>query len=267
MIFMSLNIFPLQNNTFSRLYLRQNLIVLDQVTSTNDYLKELLSNIKPLPEATAIMATHQAKGKGQRGNTWLSEPGEVLAVSFVLYPEELTVDQSFNLNLLACIAVQNWAATMLPEVQIKWPNDIYVNGRKLGGILIENQLAGRYIRSSIIGIGINIRQHRFPDAIQHRATSLYMENPASSTQNLDEYATSLLYSIMDRYKNTDLRQTTELLETYNRLLFRRGIPAVYEIQGEQVLGTIMEVRKNGKLKLSIQGEERDFDLKEIRFKP
>src|SRR5690606_5604299 len=100
---MSLNIFPLQNNTFSRLYLRQNLIVLEEVTSTNDYLKELLSNITPLPEATAIMATHQVKGRGQRGNSWLSQPSETLAISLVLYPKDFFIQQSFNLNMLICL--------------------------------------------------------------------------------------------------------------------------------------------------------------------
>lgn len=263
---MSLNIFPLQNNTFSRLYLRQNLIVLEEVTSTNDYLKELLSNIKPLPEATAIMAIHQVKGKGQRGNLWLSKPAETLAISFVLYPTDFSVEQSFNLNMLICLGVQHWASTLLPNVQIKWPNDIYVNDKKLGGILIENQLSGRHVRSSVIGIGINIKQQNFPTAIQDKATSLYIEKPMAPTQSLEHYGLSLLSTIMALYKSLDLRETRPLLDTYNGCLFRKGIPACYEIEGGTFLGTIQEVDNNGKLKILIHGEERSFDLKEISFK-
>ncbi|HLT86914.1 MAG TPA: biotin--[acetyl-CoA-carboxylase] ligase [Sphingobacterium sp.] len=263
---MSLNIFPLQNNTFSRLYLRQNLIVLEEVTSTNDYLKELLSNIKPLPEATAIMAIHQAKGKGQRGNLWLSKPAETLAISFVLYPKDFSIAQSFNLNMLICLGVQHWAGTFLPNVQIKWPNDIYVNDKKLGGILIENQLSGHHIRSSVIGIGINIKQQTFSTAIRDKATSLYIEEPTTSTQSLEHYGLSLLSTIMAFYESVDLRDTQPLLDAYNGSLFRKGIPAYYEIEGKTFLGIIQDVDSNGKLKILINGQERLFDLKEISFK-
>src|SRR5690606_39954239 len=102
---MSLNIFPLQNNTFSRLYLRQNLIVLEEVTSTNDYLKQLLSNIKPLPEATDIMANRQGRGRGQRGNVWIDEPHATLAFSLELYTPELSVWHSFILILFVCLSI------------------------------------------------------------------------------------------------------------------------------------------------------------------
>ncbi|NGM65900.1 biotin--[acetyl-CoA-carboxylase] ligase [Sphingobacterium sp. SGR-19] len=263
---MSLNIFPLQNNTFSRLYLRQNLIVLEEVTSTNDYLKELLSNITPLPEATAIMATHQVKGRGQRGNSWLSQPSETLAISFALYPKDFFIQQSFNLNMLICLGIQRWASTLLPNVQIKWPNDIFVNGKKLGGVLIENQLSGSHIRSSVIGIGINIKQETFPIAIQDKATSLYIENPKASAQSLEYYALSLLSTIMACYESIDLQDTQRLLDAYNECLFRKGIPAHYEIEGETCLGIIQGLESDGKLKVLINERVRLFDLKEISFK-
>src|SRR5690606_859527 len=263
---MSLNIFPLQNNTFSRLYLRQNLIVLEEVTSTNDYLKQLLSNIKPLPEATAIMATHQIRGKGQRGNSWLDEPSETLAISFVLYPKDISIHQSFNLNMLVCVAIQRWASTLLPDVQVKWPNDIYIRGKKLGGVLIENQLSGQHIRSSVIGIGINIKQETFPTTIQGKATSLYIENPEASKHALEHYGLSLLSTITAQYEHTDLQDTGQLLDIYNNLLFRKGVPAFYEIEGETVMGIIQGVESNGKLNIMIHDEEQVFDLKEIRFK-
>ncbi len=263
---MSLNIFPLQNNTFSRLYLRQNLIVLEEVTSTNDYLKELLSNITPLPEATAIMAIHQVKGKGQRGNSWLSQPAETLAISFALYPKDFSIQQSFNLNMLICLGIQRWASTLLPNVQIKWPNDIYVNDKKLGGVLIENQLSGSHIRSSVIGIGINIKQATFPIAIQDKATSLYIENPKVSAQSLEYYALSLLSTIIECYESIDLQDTQRLLDAYNECLFRKGIPTHYEIEGKTFLGMIQGVESNGKLKLLINEQEQLFDLKEISFK-
>lgn len=263
---MSLNILPLQNNTFSRLYLRQNLIVLEEVTSTNDYLKELLSNIKPLPEATAIMTNHQTKGKGQRGSSFLSNPGETLTMSFVLYPTDFNILQSFNLNMLVCLGIQHWASELLPGVQIKWPNDIYVNNRKLGGVLIENQLSGSQIRSSVIGIGINIKQQAFPEAIQDKASSLHLEDPTTQPQPLEHYGLSLLYAILALYKRIDLQDTAQLLDAYNNGLFRKGLSAQYEIEGKTYLGVLQGVDSNGKLKVLINDQQRLFDLKEIGFK-
>lgn len=255
----------MQNNTFSRLYLRQNLIVLEEVTSTNDYLRELLSNIKPLPEGTAIMAIHQANGKGQRGSSWLSKPAEILALSFALYPRNLSVQQSFNLNMLVCLGIQRWASTLLPDVTVKWPNDIYINGKKLGGVLIENQLSGNRIRSSVIGIGINIKQQYFPTAIQDKATSLYLEEPAASTQSLEHYGLSLLSTIMALYADTDLQDTQQLLDAYNERLFKKGIPAPYKINKKTVQGIIQGVESDGRLNVLIHNKPQLFDLKEIVF--
>lgn len=260
---MPLNIFPLQNNTFSRLYLRQNLIVLEEVTSTNDYLKELLSNIKPLPEATAIMANHQSHGKGQRGNSFLSSPGEMLMISFVLYPTNLSTSRSFNLNMLVCLGIQQWASEWLRGVQIKWPNDIYVNNRKLGGVLIENQLSGNRIRSSVIGVGINIKQQTFPADIQDKATSVYKEDPTLQPQPLQEHGLSLLSAILRLYKTLDLQDTASLVTSYNKTLFRKGIPSRYEIGGKIYFGIIQGVNSEGKLAVRVGGEIRLFDLKEI----
>lgn len=257
----------MQNNTFSRLYLRQNLIALQGVSSTNDYLKELLSNIKPLPEATAIMSTNQTNGKGQRGGFWLDRAGETLALSFCLYPKQLGIQQSFNLSMLICLSIRKWASKRLPNVMIKWPNDIYVNNKKLCGILIENQLSGTRIRSSIIGIGVNMKQRNFPLAIRDKATSFYIENPTSSNDSIEDDALALLSSIMNDYQHTNLHDTTSLIDIYNKHLFRKGTPAYYEIEGQTVVGILQGVDESGRLHVLIEGRERLFDLKEIRFKP
>src|SRR5690606_2306141 len=162
-------------NTFSGLYLRQNLIVLEEVSSTNDYLKELLSNIKPLPEATAIMANHQACGTGQRGSTWISQPGQNLMVSFVLYPKNITIAQTVNPTMALGIGIRQWVAGQVAGATVKWPHDLSIHARRIGRVLIDNQLSGTRIRSRLIGLGLNINQLDFPDTIAQRATSLRLE--------------------------------------------------------------------------------------------
>ncbi len=260
-------IFLLQNNTFSGLYLRQNLIVLEEVPSTNDYLKNLLSNIKPLPECTAIMAKHQTQGKGQRGNIWLTDSGKNLTCSVLLYPSDLSIDLAFNLNMLVCLAVQKWLDQYVQNVRIKWPNDLYIRDKKIGGILIENQLMQQRIKSSIIGIGININQDYFSGDLQKKATSLKIEDPKHTHQDITVYCISLLETIASYYQCIDLRQTQELLTQYNALLYRRDQLARYEVGGTAREGTIREVDTQGRLIIEFGSERETFDLKEIRFLP
>ena len=257
----------MQNNTFSGLYLGQNLIVLDEVSSTNDYLKELLSNIKPLPEATAIMAIHQVRGRGQRGNTWNTLPGQNLTFSFVLYPQEFSALRTFYLNMLICLGVYQWLAPKLSGVTVKWPNDIYIGDRKIGGILIENTLTGVLVRNSVIGIGININQLDFPIELEQKATSLRIETMEDQPYSVSSCCLDLLTVIYTLYSQMNLNDTDTLLERYNSVLYRRGRLSYFPIDDVITLGTIKEVNADGQLVVVVANQERTFDLKEIEFLP
>jgi len=129
----------LQNNIFSGLFVGQNLTVLKETGSTNNYLKDLLSNSKPVNEGTVIMAESQTAGRGQQQNRWHSEPFKNLTFSLLLQPKFLSLQQQFELTRAVSLGV----ITALQQatganIQVKWPNDIYYGDKKLGGILIEN---------------------------------------------------------------------------------------------------------------------------------
>ncbi|SMG41265.1 biotin--[acetyl-CoA-carboxylase] ligase [Sphingobacterium psychroaquaticum] len=255
----------MQNNTFSRLYLRQNLIVLDQVTSTNDYLKQLLSNITPSPQGTAIMAIHQTQGKGQRGSQWITQAGKNLTFSFALFPQNLPATAAFNINMMVSLAIHKYLHKSVEQVKVKWPNDIYINNKKVGGVLIENQLSGRNIKSSVIGIGINVNQANFSEDINHKATSLARET--GLPRELQDTCLDILETFFDIYASVNVADTDLLLQQYNELLYQKDMEAQYEIQGQRKTGTIRRVTDNGLLLLEMDGEERSFDLKEISFIP
>jgi len=242
-----------------------HLIVLEEVPSTNDYLKALLANTAPTPEFTAIMAMCQTRGKGQHGAGWLVEPGQNLTFSLLLRPHGLLAARSFNLNMLVCLAIRQWLDGYLPEARIKWPNDIYVRNRKIGGVLIENRIAGRFITSSVIGIGINLNQTTFPPELQKKATSILLERPDLAPPDLRECCTALLETIRNRYQHTDLADTQALLDQYNPLLYKRGEPAKYEVDGAVAEGIVREVSPDGRLLVEFGPERRDFGLKEISF--
>src|SRR5690606_26474526 len=137
------------------------------------YLKEALSKSTPLPEGTVIMAVDQHDGRGQKGTLWQSEPGKNLTASLLLTPTFLDPKQQFVLTAAISLAITRWLASLTHvEVKIKWPNDIFIGDRKIGGILIENILKGKTWKSAVVGIGINVNQTSFPPEIQTRATSV-----------------------------------------------------------------------------------------------
>lgn len=255
----------MQNNTFSRLYLRQNLIVLDEVSSTNDYLKELLSNIKPLAEATAIMARNQTHGRGQRGSTWLTTKDENLTFSFALYPKNFLSSKSFDLNVIVCLGIQKTLKQYGLDARIKWPNDIYVNNRKVCGVLIENRLAGANIQTSIVGVGVNVNQISFPKSIAGKTTSMRLESIAKDEIDIQNLCLGLLTTILTIYETSACIDKLSLLRDYNDCLFRKGVIASFLIDGAEREAVIREVDERGLLHVLVDNQMRTFDNKEIAY--
>lgn len=256
----------MQNNIFSGLSIGQNLIVLDEVESTNDYLKNLLSNIKPLPEGSAIMAIHQTKGRGQRGKRWLTLPGENLTLSYLLYPTFLPLQQQFYLNIATCLGIYSYLNTILPEVYIKWPNDMYVGNKKIAGILIENQVQKQHLKSAVIGIGLNINQQTFEPALQDKVTSLKLASQLGDNLPIPEIAQQLFKHLSHYYELLKRGDLEQLRISYNERLFRKDTMHTYIIDEVEVPGKVVFVDKNGRLNVDFGQKTLAFDLHEISYK-
>jgi BirA family biotin operon repressor/biotin-[acetyl-CoA-carboxylase] ligase len=255
--------YTLQNNIFSGLFVGQNLVVLKEVGSTNNYLKELLSNSKPVHEGTVIMAESQYAGRGQQQNKWHSEDGKNLTFSLLLKPVFLPLLQQYELTRAVSLGVVNALQQATGKnIQVKWPNDIYYGDHKLGGILIENMVQGAQIKNSIIGIGLNINQDTFPD---------WVPNPVSVKQILhQDYDLQLLLSqicshIEAWYLKLKAGKQDELKQQYLANLYWLNQEREFKTEGEIFKGTITGVRDNGFLVLSTEGGERAFNLKQIEF--
>lgn len=254
----------MQNNTFSGLIIGQNVITVDRVASTNDYFKENLSKFKPQDEGSAILAVEQFAGKGQRGNIWKSEPGKNIITSILIYPHFLRIDQQFTLSCAICLGIFNWLKTKTDQkVQIKWPNDIYVNDQKIIGVLIENTIKGNKIATSIIGIGININQTSFGDT-QH-ITSLKSITKQEETYHIQSLATELYQFLDIEYKRLKNQDQDQQLLAFNQNLFRRDEMKKYMVNETEIEGKIIQVLSNGLLQVLIANEIKEFNLQEIKY--
>ena len=151
------------------------LVHINETNSTNNYLQSLCSEQK-VEELTVVVADFQTSGRGQRGNSWESDPGKNLLFSTVIFPEFLEARRQFLISQVISLAIKEELDTYTTDISIKWPNDIVIHGKKVCGILTEMSTQMDYINYIVIGIGINVQNEAFPEEIGEVATSLRIES-------------------------------------------------------------------------------------------
>lgn len=254
---------PLQNNTFSGLFVGQKIVKLSATASTNSFLKDLLSKSEPLPEGTVIMAEAQLAGRGQMGNSWHSEPGKNLSFSVLFKPSFLSIKQQFELNKAVSLAVFDVLSPLLgPELKIKWPNDILYGDRKLCGILIENLLQGSRWKHAVVGIGLNVNQENFPAELPH---AISLKNILHSDADLDALLAELCKALEVRYLQLKSAKFAALHQDYLKALYKLEVPATFRLQGESREGKIIGISPEGELEVDFDGDIQAFGFKEIAF--
>ena len=234
-----------------------NLIWLDLIDSTNS---EALRHLPELESGTVIAAREQTAGRGQRGNTWFTEPGQNLTFSIVLKDLGLKAVDAHLLNYLASVAVAEFLDGHGVNSSIKWPNDIYVGRSKICGILVENSLAGAEVAASVIGIGININQKVFPQL--SNATSLY--RCTGKEYNLEACLEDFLKVFSDNLSSTGV-----LVEKYSSRMFQKGVSAKYHdlLTDQEYNGIIRNVEPDGRLRIHNTDSGKDclYRFKEVSY--
>jgi len=254
----------LQNNNISGLFVGQNLITLKEVDSTNTFLKNTLSNSKPLPEGTVIMAESQYAGRGQQQNRWHSDAGKNLTFSILLKPSFLAISNQFDLTRAVSLGVYDALNPLLGDgLKIKWPNDIYYNDMKLGGMLIENAIQGSQIKHAVIGIGLNINQDNFPE---------YLPNAASVKQilqrdyDLRQILSDICSHVEGWYLKLKAGQVDVVRKEYLSRLYWLGENKRFSSSDGEFEGTVKDVLNNGLLVIKNKFEtDLMFNFKEIQF--
>ena len=240
------------------------IIRLKTVDSTNTYAKNILKDNK-LRETTCIITSNQTSGKGLHKNIWESEANKNLTFSLICFPEFLAASKQFQLNKAVSLSVHDLIKKIIPkaDVSIKWPNDILIGTKKVGGILIENTVIGNKLNSVIIGIGINVNQVEFSDNIPY-ATSLihFSENEFDLNILLDQYTKMF----EKRYNQINSNKIQNINKDYLKALFRLGIPNEFIFRREKIIATITGVNKYGWLELKTNDNKfLECEMKEIIF--
>nr|WP_315148704.1 biotin--[acetyl-CoA-carboxylase] ligase [uncultured Flavobacterium sp.] len=238
------------------------LIKLDAIDSTNDFLKGLSSN-QLLENLTVVTAENQTKGKGQMGAVWNSEPGKNLIMSVLIADFVTDINRLFDINIVVSVTiVQALEDFNIPELSIKWPNDIMSYNKKIGGILIENSIKSDGSIHSIVGLGLNVNQINFENLPKASSLAVICKTTFDKENILLTIIEKLEQNIQFWIRNSDL-----FWSEYSNRLFKKGIPMPFEGQNQQnFMGIINGVSPVGKLEILLEDDSvSEFDIKEIQM--
>ena len=239
----------------------------DEVTSTNDVA---MHDPAAYPHGSVVTARLQTAGRGQRGNRWVSEAGRNLTFSLAIEPTHILVEQQFRISEMAALAASDAIRAVSDggvACRIKWPNDLYVGDRKIGGMLIEHALHSEYLSRSVIGIGINVRQRSFDPSLPN-PTSLANEwdrlSLPGDVPSPEELLQAFFRAFEWRYEQPQNDLHADFLAR-----FWRGDGALYPYR-ESASGELFEARiagvdpHSGELTLRLaDGTERRYWFKEV----
>ena len=229
------------------------------LSSTNDLLKELAD----APEFTCIVAAEQTAGRGRRDRSWHSSPGDGLYLSILLRPQS----PSPNVPLLSLMAAVAVAETMIRRevqgVDIKWPNDVLLDHRKVCGILAEGANAGSGAIRIVLGIGVNLNQQSFPPELRETATSLFIET--GNRMDVEEFRDQLLERVAHWYDVWRRNEFAKIIDRWQELSsFARGQKVVVRLDEEHVFGVTDGLTATGALRLRTDdGESRTILAGEV----
>lgn len=229
------------------------IIHFDEIDSTNNYLK---NSYKLLDNFTFVTTDYQSKGKGRNDRVWTSKKGENLMFSLLIKDTSLLKKYS-ALSIISAAEVAILLETYgIKNVSIKWPNDVYVNDKKICGILLEGQI----LEYLVIGVGLNVNQKEFPDGLRRPATSYLLET--GEKLNIDELKQKLFDAIYKDFTKIDTDHFLEYFRAHNYLINKR-VKTV--INGETFIGEVIGIDYNFNLQVHVNDMLLHIDSGEIEI--
>ena len=237
----------------------RSIIRLESVDSTNNYTANRARE-NDLRHGAVILAVEQTAGKGQMGAHWQSDAGANLTFSVFLNNVNLSAERQFLLTKIVSLSLVDLLGSFGISAKIKWPNDIYVENRKIAGVLIENIIQGKTISKTIIGIGLNVNQQEFGSL---SATSLSLEKRMHFS--LDDVLFSFIGAFNKRLKGME---SASIHEDYHQLLFWLNESRRFKDEQGEFEGALVGINERGMLLVESGLREPQpsvYHLKEIEF--
>ena len=192
--------------------------ILDRVDSTNNYaMAQLHAGLAK--HGNAWFANDQHAGKGQRGKQWQSAPGENIILSIVIKPGKVFSGRPFYFNAFIAVCCNDFLKKYAGnKLFIKWPNDIFWNDRKAGGILVENIYQDKKWKWAVVGLGINVNQVEFDPMLQNPVSLQQINGKEYNTVEIDR---ELYNYILDQFEPLTVSSLPGIMEKYNANLYMR----------------------------------------------
>ncbi|MBP6040573.1 MAG: biotin--[acetyl-CoA-carboxylase] ligase [Flavobacterium sp.] len=238
------------------------LIKLDAIDSTNEFLKGI-STQQDLENFTVVTAENQTNGKGQMGAVWNSEVGKNLIMSVLVKDYLDDINAIFNLNIAIAMAViATLKKNTIPDLSIKWPNDILSANKKIGGILIENSIKSDGTILSVVGLGLNVNQTNFEGLPKASSLAVIAGHEFDKEMLLFEIVANIEKNIAESKYNLN-----SLREQFINSLFKKDIPMPFTNQKEErFMGIIQGISPIGRLQVLLADDSvAEFDIKEIQM--
>lgn len=234
----------------------------EKVSSTNELASELLANNKA-GHGTVISASYQTAGRGQRQNKWHSKALNNLTISILIKPRNIEPSKQFYISMVISIALIEALQEYAGPFSIKWPNDIYYEGDKIAGILIEHSITGSDITGSICGIGVNINETDFPDFLPNPVS---LKSISGKDYNISTIMESILIQINSWYAMLEDHKFDFIKSSYLRYLYRYNEEAGFRAKNKTFRGRITGINEAGQLLVKRgDGETGAYSFKELEF--
>ena len=240
-----------------------NILKFESVDSTNNCAIELSGN-KKAGDGTVIAANYQTAGRGNSGTQWESENRENLIFSIILDPLFIQPQEQFLLSKAISLGIADFIKLYVDNVAIKWPNDIYVSDKKVGGILIESFIKDGRLDRVIAGIGVNVNQEKFKLGAPNPVS---LKNLTGMNFDLDECLDLVLGFIETRYNNMKSYEEKQKIDKdYLENLYKYQVFANFSTSCGTIDAKIIGVDESGKLTLvDKENGIHSYGFKEITF--
>lgn len=236
----------------------------DRTGSTND--EALAWTLRGAPDFSLVVADEQTRGRGRMGRVWFTPPGAALAMSLILHPSESERAHPARTTGLLALSLSDSLRSLGLHPQIKWPNDVLINGRKVAGILVEATWTGETLEALVLGMGVNVLATSVPPADQLLFPATSLETELGQPVERVELLRSILVSVLHWRPKLG---TDDFLDTWNASLAFRGqqVRVVDSSEGS-VLGELIGLKPDGSLQLRDErGRSVTVPFGEVHLRP